>query len=103
VIRNLWHRLDNPKAINRVPEKAGVYELGNRNQTIIYIGESGNLRDRINYHVDDPKNECIRKNAVYFHYMRKKAHIAGQRKLFKEYKAIHHGKIPLCNTHDPSL
>lgn len=61
VIRNLWHRLDDPKAINRVSEKAGVYELGNKNKTVVYIGESGDLRERMTDHIDDRRNKCIDK------------------------------------------
>ena len=101
-IRNPWHRLYSPKTIKRIPRRAGAYELGNKYQTVIYIGETSNLRRRMDEHVDDPKNDCIRKNARLFHYEIVRAHITRQRTLLKEYKDSHHGKIPPCNIQDPS-
>ena len=105
VIRNLWHRLNDSKAIKHIPEKAGVYELGNKYKTVKYIGraEGGNLCKRIKDHVHERENKCIRLNCVCFRYMTTKADISGERTLFKEYKARHSGKIPLCNNQDPSL
>lgn len=64
-IRNAWHRLDDFRAIRRVPNKAGVYELGNKNKTIFYIGraEGGNLQDRIRYLVIKDQIECSHTNS----------------------------------------
>lgn len=103
-IRNAWHRLNEPRAIRRVPEKAGVYELGNKYHTVIYIGRAGGgrLRDRIYEHVDDGANRHIRDNAVYFRFTTTRAFINEERELFEEYKKTHQGKIPPCNTQDPS-
>ncbi len=96
-ITNDWHRLNDTKAIKRIPQKAGVYELGNQYHTVIYIGlaRGGRLISRIKDHVDDERNECIEDNAVYFRYTTTKAFKSGERELFKEYKNTHHGKIPL--------
>lgn len=102
-ITNPWHRLYSPKTIRRIPRKAGAYELGNKYGTVIYIGETGDLRERIDYHVDDPSNDCIRKNATRFRYEITRAHITRERVLIKQYKAKHRGKLPSCNTQDPSL
>jgi excinuclease UvrABC nuclease subunit len=90
--------------MRRIPQRAGVYVLANRKHTIIYIGraEGGRLQGRIKDHVNDSKNKCIRKNAVYFRYVATQAYKSGERTLIKEYKAKY-GKLPLCNTQDPSL
>ena len=47
-IINVWHRLSDSSAITRVSKKAGIYELGNKNKAIIYIGraEGDRLRER---------------------------------------------------------
>lgn len=102
-VRNPWHQLYNPKAIWRIPRKAGVYELGNKYGTVVYIGHTSDLQDRIDDHVDNPQNDCIRKNAQFFRYEITRAHITRERTLFRQYKAKHGGKIPRCNTQDPSL
>lgn len=104
-IKNKWHRLNDPKAVQRVPDKAGVYELGNENKTVIYIGQAsgGRLRERIGDHVNESVNECIKMYAVFFRYRTTRAYIEAERELFREYKERHSGKIPSCNTQDPSL
>jgi len=100
-----WYHLDDPDALREIPKRAGVYELADRNDTIIYIGRAkgGNLRNRLRTHANERVNECIREKAVYFRYMVTKAHRREEKTLFSVYKAKHGGKIPPCNTIDPSL
>jgi len=104
-ITNPWHWLYSSETIKRIPQKAGVYELGNKYKTVIYIGKAsgGRLRERVSEHIGDKVNQCIRKNAEWFRYAATKAFTTEERSLFKEYKKSHHGKIPPCNIQDPSL
>ncbi len=101
---NAWHRLGDPEAIKRIPRKAGAYELANKYRAVIYIGHAkgGNLQRRIKDHTREYANDCISRNAVYFHYLVMRAYATEERTLFWEYKAKHNNKIPLCNTRDPS-
>ena len=97
-IGNAWHSLANEDA----PEASGVYELGNSNGTVVYIGSSGNLRERINQHANADGRSCIGKNASRFRYERTSSYISRERELFTEYKDSHGGEIPPCNENDPS-
>ena len=103
-ISNTWHRLDDSEATRHIPKKAGAYELANKFKTVIYIGHAkgGNLQRRIKNHARENVNDCIRRDAVYFRYMVMRAYATGERTLFREYKANHNNKIPLCNARDPS-
>ncbi|HUU62896.1 MAG TPA: hypothetical protein VMX96_03100 [Dehalococcoidia bacterium] len=99
-----WRRLSNTESIKRIPQQAGVYELGDRNRNIIYIGhaEGGNLQNRVKVHINDPFNECIRIRAIYFRCRAQKAHKSGEIELLRQYKAQNNGNIPPCNIQDPS-
>ena len=79
----------------------GVYELGNSNSAVVYIGR-GHLRDRIAAHAAAASNTCIGRNARKFRYERTAAHVTRERELFVEFKRTHGGRIPACNTQDPS-
>jgi len=98
-IRNAWHSL-NRDEVNNVPEKAGVYELGNANYSVIYIGRAsgGNLRRRLGEHINDQKNACIRASARYFRYETTMADVSRERELIEEYRATHGGRLPPCNS-----
>ena len=104
-IADAWQRLRDREAIRQVPMRAGVYELADKRKTVVYIGRAkgGNLRNRLRSHANERVNDCVRTHAVYFRYMATKAHRRDEKTLFAEYKAKHRGKIPPCNTIDPSL
>lgn len=97
-ITNAWHAL----ATENAPQAAGVYELGNSNNAVIYIGRAGDLSERITAHRDAPSNTCIGRNATKFRYEQTLANVTRERELFEEYKKSHGGAIPQCNTQDPS-
>jgi hypothetical protein len=80
-----------------VPAKPGVYALYNEDKTLIYVGESNNLREEFIHCLktsfsDDPR-KC---GAVY--YKREFAPKQGERmkELLEEYREKH-GKLPKCN------
>ncbi len=97
-ISNAWHSLSTESA----PKAAGVYELGNSNSAVIYIGRAGDLSERIAAHASAPSNTCIGRNATKFRYEQTIANVSRERELFEEYKKSHGGSIPQCNTQDPS-
>jgi len=101
-ITNVWHPL-NRIEVNLVPEKAGVYELGDKDKAVVYIGRAGggNLRQRIGQHINDPANACIRSRAVYFRYEVTTADVSRERELIEEYKRTHLGQLPPCNKATP--
>jgi excinuclease UvrABC nuclease subunit len=54
--------------INNAPAGSGVYAIYRENQWI-YIGESGNVRDRLLEHIRRQENPCIvRSNPTHFAY-----------------------------------
>lgn len=98
-ITNAWHSLSSENA----PQAAGVYELGNSNSGVIYIGRAGDLSERITAHRGAAPGTCIGRNATKFRYEQTISSISRERELFEEYKKSHGGSIPQCNTQDPSL
>ena len=76
-----------------VPQTSGVYCLGVSND-IIYIGSSGNLRERLtdHYYTDDP---CI-KQASQFAIEPCTNYREIERQRLLEYQR-RHGRLPRCN------
>lgn len=91
-IRNSWWSFT-IDCIRRVPEEAGVYELGNSKQDVVYIGSStSSIQSRLRSHKKAKK--CIR--VKYFRYRRLKWGENAkeeEEKLNKSHKRIH-GKPP---------
>jgi len=68
-IRKRWSKFIPEKVLENAPDKAGVYELGNRLRNVIYIGSSANVRARLyeDYLQGRTKQaRLIRKKARYF-------------------------------------
>ena len=80
--------------IQNVPVREGVYELSDTNKTIIYIGRSDNLQDRLHQHLNttDP---CI-VNAKYFRYEVTWNSENRETELLEEFKR-RNGRLPRCN------
>ncbi len=78
----------------------GVYELGNHDNVVVYIGR-GNLKERVAAHAG-ATGTCTGRNATRFRYEQTAAHISRERALFVEFKSTHGGLVPACNTQDPS-
>ncbi len=94
IIGKMYAWGDNAK---HVPPKPGVYALYNKDKTLIYVGESKNLRGEFAHCLktsfsDDPR-KC---EAVY--YKREFTSDQGERMkiLLEEYREKH-GKLPKCN------
>jgi excinuclease UvrABC nuclease subunit len=98
-ISSPWHPLS-ALEVSGVPERAGVYELGDARQEVVYVGRAGggNLQQRLHDHINDSRNPCIRQHARWFGYEVTVADVSRESQLLDEYKWMHGGKLPLCNT-----
>jgi len=80
-----------------VKAKPGVYVLYDKNEDVIYIGESENLQDQFAKYVDSnfENDACKQKTYTY-----QRAFVENpqehKRQLLEDYKEKH-GKIPCCN------
>jgi excinuclease UvrABC nuclease subunit len=87
-IRNNWWSFT-IDCIRKVPEEAGVYELGNAKQDVVYIGSATkSIQSRLKSHIKAKK--CIR--VKYFRYRRIKWNENAkeeERRLIKAHIRIH--------------
>ena len=80
----------------------GVYELGTPSGTVVYIGRTGNLRERIlGGHRHAGRFSCIGREATQFRYEQTHGAMARERALFEEYQQTHGGTLPRCNEENP--
>ena len=96
-ITNSWHTLSGTEYM---PAALGVYELGNKNNEVVFIGR-GSLSHRIGAHASASASTCIGRNATKFRYEQTASHASRELELFAEFKETHRGKRPACNVHDP--
>ncbi|MGI0073813.1 MAG: GIY-YIG nuclease family protein [Nitrosotalea sp.] len=82
----------NRENVDRVPDKSGVYALGSHET--IYIGQSGNLRERLNEQLNS-NDPCIQqtKSFCYFETLFPEAEEEKQLTAFQ----FEHGRLPQCN------
>jgi predicted GIY-YIG superfamily endonuclease len=97
-ITNLWHPLS---GANSAPEAEGVYELGNSNNAVVYIGRANNLRRRLLEHNGASRTTCIGRNANRYRREVTAASVTRERELIQEYKQSHGGRLPTCNEVSP--
>lgn len=77
-------------------DQPGVYELGDSNGNVIYVGSADKMKRRILEHVNETQNACIRLNAMKY----RVEYGSGCRKREKELYDEHvrrYGKPPSCN------
>ena len=98
-ITNAWHTL----ATEDAPDAAGVYELGNSSDAVVYIGLAPNLKKCIATHRSATGATSIGRNAAKFRTEETLSNISREKDLFQRYKHLHRGAIPTCNTQDPSV
>jgi len=84
--------------IDRVDEVYGVYELGDKDGEVIYIGH-GILRDRLLAHLRG-ENPCTHKLAQYYRIEKTGSKTRAEQRERVEmnwYAKKHDGYLPLCN------
>ena len=91
----------NQQSINILQEGPGVYELYDENKTLIYIGESKNMKKRLQNYLDSnfAENPCNR-DTKWFKREYNYNHKEREQELLDEYKKAHNGKLPKCNNID---
>ena len=81
-----------------VPESSGCYVLTNFSGLVLYVGLTGNLRRRMNEHLDNPEKtaETSGGRAVVFHWIESRE----MNKIERTWLNIHidrEGKLPILN------
>ncbi|HWO40318.1 MAG TPA: GIY-YIG nuclease family protein [Candidatus Eisenbacteria bacterium] len=81
-------------------DQPGVYELGNRESQVIYIGSSGQIRTRLLEHVKTYRPACIKTNAVVYRVEYRANRMARERELYDEFLSVNR-RAPRCNDTTP--
>jgi hypothetical protein len=89
-----WRSLKSETA----PEGPGVYELGDFNGSVVYVGSSHNLKRSIARKATG-QEPCIGGEAVWFRYEQTSAFLARVDELLREYTQAQ-GGLPLHNHGD---
>jgi len=92
-IRKEWIELT-PDNIAQVPEKDGVYELGDGDGNIIYIAGTPNLREGIREKMEED-NPCL-KEARFFRYEEVFMYTMRESELIQQF-IRQHKRLPKCN------
>jgi DNA-binding transcriptional regulator YiaG len=74
----------------------GVYELGDKDGAVIYIGSSNELRQRLKEHLNEAPYTCIRQKATHYRIEYTTNYTNRERELYKLHVATY-GKPPRCN------
>ncbi len=82
-------------------DEPGVYELGNSNETIIYIGSSKEIRRRLKEHRAEPDSTCIKTNTATYRIEYTSNYKKREQELYDEFVRAN-GKAPQCNDARPS-
>jgi len=81
-------------------EAAGVYQLGDANEKVVYVGSSNNLKRRLKEHLGESATSCIKKNAKKYRLEYTDDYVNRERELYDEHVRVH-GVSPLCNSVRP--
>jgi len=74
----------------------GVYELGNENDQVIYIGSSNELRRRLREHLNEPSGTCVKRHAKKYRIEYTWDYKTRERQLYDEHVRVY-GRPPICN------
>ncbi len=86
--------------VNYERDEPGVYELGNTNEAVVYIGSSNEVRRRLKEHLGESAGSCVKKNTAKYRVEYTRDYKNRERQLYDEHVRIH-GKPPLCNDARP--
>src|SRR5271170_1706631 len=78
-----------------------AYEFGDSAEMVIYIGSSNELQVRLNRHLNEPADSCIKKNATKYRYEYTTGYLRREQELYDEHVALY-GQPPICNGIRPS-
>jgi len=83
-----WSKLSK---VENAPKKPGVYELGNREKTIVKIGEGKKLKERLSQQMPS-----IPKDVKFIRWQEIKQHEKREKQMLEEFKEKH-GRLPKYN------
>src|SRR5437763_6634453 len=81
-------------------EQAGVYQLGDANEKVVYVGSTNNLKRRLKEHLGEATTSCIKKNAKRYQLEYTEDYEKREQELYDAH-VRKYGEKPLCNTLRP--
>jgi len=94
----------NRSNVDNLPSSAGVYELGNADRVVVYVGRTDNLKRRLNEHLNNPTDPCIKRvKPSYFRYetcVWERQCCERERQLILQHQSAYR-KLPECNDKVP--
>jgi excinuclease UvrABC nuclease subunit len=94
-----WSFVESVIEVDR--DEPGVYELGDENGMVVYIGSSNELRRRLKEHLNEASDTCVRQNTTHYRIEYTANYKNRERELYDGHVRMH-GKPPLCNDSRPS-
>ncbi len=98
-IQNQWWSLT-PNIVGYERDDPGVYELGDSDGTVIYVGSSIAVKRRLQEHLSVSTDPCIKKRAVKYRVEYTHRYEDRERELYDEHVRLH-GRPPVCNAVRP--
>ena len=92
-----WTFSDN--LVNTEKDSPGVYEFGNAQQSVVYIGSSGKVKTRLHQHLNGD-DSCINTHAKYYRVDYRNDYVAEERRRYDAFMAAN-GRAPRCNDRRP--
>lgn len=86
--------------VKKIAEKSGVYGLfeSMKEESLIYIGSSSNLRERfIHYWETNFSEDPCKRTTKYYKREFTGSYEQREKELLEQYKSEHDGKLPKCN------
>jgi predicted GIY-YIG superfamily endonuclease len=81
-------------------DEPGVYELGETNGTVIYIGGSDAIRRRLREHLSESATTCTRRSTAQYRVEYTRNWTTRERQLHDEHVRLY-GRPPRCNEVHP--
>jgi predicted GIY-YIG superfamily endonuclease len=83
-------------------EDPGVYQFGDDNEKVVYVGSAIQLKRRLKEHLGESTTSCIKRNAKKYRieYTTAADRVRRERELYDEHVRIH-SKPPICNSVRP--
>ena len=78
----------------------GVYELGDKNSAVVYIGGSSSLRRSLREHLNEPPHTCLKESATHYRVEYTANYENRQRELYVGHVKVF-GRPPKCNGSAP--
>jgi GIY-YIG catalytic domain len=94
-----WSFVESVIEVDR--DDPGVYELGDKDGNVVYIGSSNELRRRLKEHLNEASYTCIRQNTTHYRIEYTPNFQNRERELYAGHVRIY-GKPPECNNSRPA-